>query len=97
MKIEKINKIYDKDYFQKFFIKKYNLSNLINDYFNYIDYENIFSFEDYEYIKAENFLIKLDKIFIKAYEFYFENFENNTELFKDFKNFFKKKLPTYFL
>lgn len=97
MKIKKINIWYDKNDFQDFFINKYDLSNLVDNYFNYLDYENIFTFESWEYLKAKSFLWELDNIFIKAYEFYFEKFDNNLEVFSEFKHYFKKKLWDYFL
>lgn len=97
MKLQKIQTSYDKDYFQKYFIKKYKLNHLEDNYFNYIDYENIFSFSSREYSEIQKLVKKIDKIFLKAYDFYFEDFENNLIDFKEYKAYFRSYVENYFI
>lgn len=97
MDLSSISTSYDKDYFQKYFIKKYNLNNLQEDYFNYIDYSNIFSFTWKEYSDIQKLVKEIDNIFIKAYNFYFLDFERNLPDFKVYKNYFKSYIDNYFI
>lgn len=88
MKVEKLNLKYDYNFFQDYFINKYKLNHLERDYFKYIDYENIYVFNNTEYDELKKITKCVNNIFLKAYEFYFESFDNHLEDFVDFKDYF---------
>jgi hypothetical protein len=90
MNNEKINLKYTKDLLQDYYVKLYNIENLEKNYFNYLDFEHIYSFSEHEINHIKDITKLMNIIIKKAYSFYYKDFEKNLPDFSIYKNIFSK-------
>lgn len=81
---------YDKDLLQDYYMKLYDLKNLEKNYFNYIDFEHIYSFSESEINHIKNLTKTINIIIKKAYSFYHKDFKKNLSEFYDYKDSFRE-------
>lgn len=94
--IKNIKQKIDCDYLQSFFQKKYNLSDLYPNYFNYVLTWEILEIEKKYLTEIKKITKQIDKIFLKWYKFYLQNIWENLVWDKSFfieylKKDFKKE------
>lgn len=93
MKLQKVNYKYDYKYLEDFFLKEYDLDKLEKDYFKYIDFDYFIRASKEENEELLWIISSVDKIILKAYDFYYENLEENLQRFYPFLRYFRKKYP----
>ena len=81
---------YDKDLLQDYYMKLYYLKNLEKNYFNYIDFDHIYSFSESEINHIKNLTKTINIIIKKAYSFYHKDFKKNLSEFYDYKDSFEE-------
>lgn len=79
-------------FFEKF-AEKIDMTGVDKNNFDYMDTDTFVGISSEFYTETLDLIRKINTIFVKAYDFYFEDFDRNLTDFYDFKNFFREKFP----
>lgn len=86
---------YDYKYLENYFKKEYTLDRIEKDYFKYIDDEYFISIDKKEDRKLLSLIKQIDKIVIKAYDYYFEDINSNLTRFAPFLWYLRNSYPIW--
>lgn len=90
---ENIHKIFPPEKFFQKFAEKIDMTGVDVNNFDYMDTLEFVAISSDFYRETLDLITKINAIFVKAYDFYFENFDKNLTDFYDFKNFFRPNFP----
>lgn len=80
-------------FWNDFYKEKYGFTDFHPNHFEYIDAKTFFSFSRADYEENSLIVQKVNAVFRKAYNFYFQDFEKNLPDFLGFKHYFQKDFP----
>lgn len=90
---ENIHKNFPPEKFFQKFTEKIDMTGVDMNNFDYMDTLEFVAISSDFYHETLDLIEKINAIFVKAYDFYFENFDKNLTDFYDFKNFFRPNFP----
>lgn len=99
MQLQSYSPINTSESLQTTFESLYDLTDFEDQYFRYMDYENIVEFSPAEYEEFMDMLARGNAIFVKAYEFYRKDLVRNLPDFAFMEDLFTETFPLdqYFL
>lgn len=90
---ESVKKNFPPEKFFEKFAEKIDMTGVDVNNFDYMDTDVFVGISSEFYTETLDLIQKINGIFVRAYDFYFEDFDRNLTDFYDFKNFFRPNFP----